>query len=59
LVGVLCWFDRNVETGSLLDETGGLGAVAEGGLDVPVVVHHGVDVVQRGPEGETLTTDLI
>ena len=28
--------------------------MAEGRLDVPVVVHHGVDVVQRGPEGQAL-----
>ncbi len=59
MVAVLRWFDGDVQAAALLGQTGGLGAVAEGRLDVSVVVHHRVDVVQRRPEGETLTPYLI
>jgi hypothetical protein len=59
LVGDLCWFDGNVQATSLLHQAGRLGPVAQRRLDVPVVVHHGVDVVQRGAKGETLGNTTI
>ena len=58
MVAVLRGFEGDVQAAALLGKTGGLGAVAQGRLDVPVVVHHRVDVVQRRPEGETLTPYL-
>ena len=42
----------NVQVPLGLGQAGGLGAVTEGVLNVPIVVHQGVDVVQRGSECE-------
>ena len=55
-LGKFGWFlfGRNVELRLVVEQLAGLGAVGERGLDVLVVVHAGVDVVQWCSERQAL-----